>query len=87
MQHYAAVDRGPFPHGLNNRRAPIRLTQACYGDLHRHPLKCVSHPDEASGHRYCLPNVARDGDGDGDQIDAADTAVRRIEGDQPAPGT
>jgi hypothetical protein len=32
-------------------------------DPHRHPLKGVGHSDETAGHRHCLPDVARDGDG------------------------
>ena len=55
----------------------IRL--CCDEDPHRHPLKGVGRSHETAGHRHCLPDVARDGDGD--QIEAADTAVRRIEGD------
>jgi hypothetical protein len=39
------------------------------------PRKAPAIPAD---HRCCLPDVTRDGDGD--QVEAADTAVRRIEG-------
>jgi hypothetical protein len=32
-------------------------------DPHRHPLKGVGRSHETAGHRHCLPDVARDGDG------------------------
>ena len=48
-------------------------------DFHRHALECIGRPDETAGHGHDLPDTAPDGDGD--QIEAADTAVCRIEGD------
>ena len=48
-------------------------------NFHRHALECVGHSDETAGDGHDLPDVARNGDRD--QIEAADTAVRRIEGD------
>jgi len=53
------------------------LHRRCDTDLHRHPDTGIGNPDETASHRHCLPDVARDGDGD--QIEAADAAVRRIE--------
>ena len=57
----------------------VLLALGLDADFHRHALECVCHPDETAGHGHDLPDVARNGDGD--QIEAADTAVRRIESD------
>ena len=48
-------------------------------NIHRHVHKYAGRPDETAGHGHDLPDVARNRDGD--QIEAADAVVRRIEGD------
>ncbi len=53
-------------------------------DFHRHALEGVGRSDETASHGHDLPDVARDGDRD--QIEAANTAVRRIEGDPARTG-
>jgi hypothetical protein len=56
----------------------VRFALSLDADLHRHALECISHPNETAGHGHDLPNIARNRDRD--QIEAADTVVRRIEG-------
>lgn len=41
-----------------------------------HPHECIGHPRETASHRHCLPDVASDGDKD--QIEPANTSVRRV---------
>ena len=57
----------------------VLLALSLDANFHRHALECVGRPDETAGHGHDLPDVARNCDGD--QIEAADAAVRRIEGD------
>src|SRR5579864_7568156 len=56
------------------------------GDEHLrpHPLKGIGHADEGPGYRHRLPDVT--GDRDRDQVEAAETAVGRIEGDPARTG-
>ena len=85
---YAGL-HGPRLNSVATDQAPslmpvVRLHQGRYEDFHRHPLKCVAHSNETACHRDRLPYVTHDGNWD--QIEAADTPVRRIEGDPARAG-
>lgn len=53
-------------------------------NFHRHAHECVCHPHETARNRHDLCDVASDGDGD--QVEAANVAVGRIEGDPASAG-
>src|SRR5512134_2080564 len=53
-------------------------------NFHRHAHKCVCHPHETDRNRHDLCDVASDGDGD--QVEATNAAVGRIEGDPAGAG-
>ena len=59
------------------RVSPIKLSFEA--NFHRHAHECAGRPHETAGHGHYLPDIAPNGHGD--EIESADTAVRRIKGD------